>query len=78
MKTLKMNLESIQGKLSRVEMKNINGGQNQQAMGCSCNGAVNPPYNSSWVDIYSSLNDMASAISTHCANGGSCSAISIL
>ncbi|GEM_PF-614735 len=36
MKTLKMSLESIHGKLSRNEMKNINGGQNQPAAGGSC------------------------------------------
>ena len=36
MKTLKMNLESIQGKLSRNEMKNIAGGANQPPAGGSC------------------------------------------
>ena len=36
MKTLKMNLESIQGTLSRVEMKNIMAGSGLEGCGKPC------------------------------------------
>jgi hypothetical protein len=37
MKSLKMSLDNIQGKMSRDEMKSINGGK-QQPVGGSCTG----------------------------------------
>jgi hypothetical protein len=43
MKTLKMNLENIQGKMNRMEMRNILGGDNTGSTGgggdpiCICN-----------------------------------------
>ena|GEM_PF-6601342 len=42
MKKLKMTLDSIQGKLSRNEMKNIIGGQNQPPATCSYSCASEP------------------------------------
>ena len=38
MKTLKMNLENIQGKMSRTEMRNIMAGSGNCSIPCTCNG----------------------------------------
>ncbi len=60
MKTLKMNLESIQGKLSRMEMKNIVAGSDgtQSCAGkiqsnCSggCTDGFNNKGNCGWISI---------------------------
>ena len=79
MKKVKMSLGSIQGKLTRNEMKNLVGGKNEPAlMSCSCSNGANPPYSSAWTYFYESGQQMVSDINTICVGGaGSCTATSI-
>ena len=41
---------------------------------CSCSGAGNPPYTTSWSGCYATTPDMVSAINAHCATSGKCTA----
>ena len=72
MKTLKMSLENIQGKMSRNEMRNIMAGSG--GFICSCSGVGNNG-TLAWASNYSSTMSIIDAINANCGSvGGSCSA----
>lgn len=77
MKTLKMSLANLQGKMSRKEMKNIMAGSIYgQNFRCNCSGGSNPPFLSSWSERYYSGQDIVDALSRSCIDGaGSCYAV---
>lgn len=67
--------------LEDQEMKLVSGGSGGLTGGCfkcSCNGQINPPYNSPWYKFYINETDIPLDILVRCADGGGCTQTSIL
>ncbi len=68
MKTVKMSLATIQGKLSRGEMKNIMAGSGDGNFYCHCTGGGDM-----WTTTYASSSAMMEDINARCGSaGGTC------
>ncbi len=66
MKTQKMSLANIQGKLSRMEMKNLKGGGQQWHCGCA-NHAGAWSYSNT-----PTMEQRGQDVATYCRGGGAC------
>jgi hypothetical protein len=71
MKTLKMNLENIQGKLSRTELRKVMAGSDASSgyLTCSCTSGANPPFASTWTKLYETVAEISSDLSRACVDG---------